>query len=491
MTVRLLFLIVLAAATLARLVLVIRAELSGTEAYLALCGWQPAVAYFDGPAGTALAVAAGVSWGAAGLWWPIFALLATLAFYFLVAPLAGTRAALGLAVLLNLLPAFNTNALTPGSAMPLTMFALGFMAAAWRGLHHDAPSWWLGAGLCAAGGLLFSYQAWFLVPGITLVLLASRRWRSRLQRPGFWLVAVPPLVMLVLLLWWNAHHDWIHFIRGTWQTALDLQWWRLPGGLARAGAAASPLVLLALAAALGFALRELTVAPKVKFLTIPVLFAVLVTGYAVLRGAPPQPAGLMTAGLALPLVAWLPGSFGRIPVRLLLSLVFLTSAAWSATQLARTRAADNVISNAVAREIDNLRRGQTVPIFLVAEDAPLASALALHLRDTTPAGPGHPPVYVLESPSADSQYAFWPRYDQFTEAPPPEPQPGTDPFTEQDGFNPFLGRTAFYLTTQPEQDLPQAISAAFASCRLLAEIALPSGRRLRVFLCSDYQTLPL
>jgi prepilin signal peptidase PulO-like enzyme (type II secretory pathway) len=139
------------------------------------------------------------------------------------------------------------NALTPGDAMPLTMFALGFMAAAWRGLHHNSISWWLGAGFCAAGGLLFSYQAWFFLPALAVVLLASRRWRSRLGGAGFWMAAVPPLVVLGMLLSWNASHDWIHFIRGTWQTALDLQWWRLTGSLWRAAGAASPLGLAVLA----------------------------------------------------------------------------------------------------------------------------------------------------------------------------------------------------------------------------------------------------
>lgn len=491
MTARLLFCIPLGLVTLARLYLVATAKLSATEAYWALCGWQPEVAYFDGPGGTPLAVAAGVALGAAGLWWPIFALLATLALFFLVAPLAGTRAALAAAVLLNLLPAFNTNALTPGDAMPLTMFALGFMAAAWRGLQHNSTSWWIGSGLCAAGALLFSYQAWFFLPALAIVLLASRRWRARLGGAGFWLATLPPLVVLGLLLSWNAAHDWIHFIRGTWQTALDLQWWRLPGGLWRATGAASPLGLAVLAAALLFALREVTVAPKAKFLVVPALLALLVTGYAVLRGEPAQPAGLMTAALALPLTAWLPAFAGRFPARVLLLLVFLTTALWTGAQLARSQPTGALLTAEVAREIEKLRSARTPPLFLIAENAPLASAVALHLEKAAPALPGHPPVYVIESPSAESQYAFWPRYDQFTDAPPPPPDPGTDPFTEQDGYNPFLGRSALYLSTQAEEVLPQAISAAFATCRLLAEITLPSGRILRVFLCSEYQTLPL
>jgi hypothetical protein len=104
---------------------------------------------------------------------------------------------------------------------------------------------------------------------------------------------------------------------------------------------------------------------------------------------------------------------------------------------------------------------------------------------------GHPPVYVVESPYADSQFALWPRYDQFVEAPKPTAEEAQDPFTEQDGTNPFLWRSALYITPQKPDNLPQAITAAFASHRLLAEITTPSGEILRVYLCSEYETLPL
>jgi len=475
-----------------RLLLVAGAELSGPEAYWALCGQQPEVAYFDGPGGTALAVAAGLSWGnTAGLLWPIFALLATLGLYRLAAPLTGRPAAVAAAVLLNLLPVFNLNAVNPGSAMPLAMFAFGFLAMAWRGLSQDSTAWWTGAGLCAAGGMFFSYQAWFFLPAIVVVMLASRRWRPRLRTAGFWLAAMSPLVAAGLLLAWNANHDWIHFIRGTWQTALDLQWSLWPAGLKQASMLASPLVLVAVVAALAFALRKIAVAPKLKFLAVPALLALLVAAYAILRGAPAQPAGLIAAGVALPLITWLPASIGRLPSRLLLSIMFATAAAWTGLHFALARPSGSDINMTVVHEIENLRAGQTSPLFLIAEDAPLASAIALHLSNATPALPGHPAVYVLESANPESQFAFWPRYDQFTEAPPAPPEPGTDPFTEQAGVNAFLGRSALYLTMETDEELPQAVSAAFASCRLLAEISLPTTRRLRVFLCSDYQTLPL
>ena len=66
-----------------------------------------------------------------------------------------------------------------------------------------------------------------------------------------------------------------------------------------------------------------------------------------------------------------------------------------------------------------------------------------------------------------------------------------DPFTEQDGTNPLLWSSALYITPQKPDNLPQAITAAFARHRLLAEITTPAGEILQVYLCSEYETLPL
>lgn len=493
-------------------------EMSPEEAYLALCGRSPAPAYFEGPPGTALCVALGVAVAGpsdlgAALAWPVFAALATLALYLLVAPLRGSRAALALAVLLNLLPAFNLATLAPGAAMPVTMFALAFMACAWRALDRGAPGWWLLAGFCAAGALLFAYGSWFLVPSLALVLLASHRWRRHLVASAFWLAALPPLAVLAALFLWNARHGWVHFIGGTWQTALAIHWSHILPGLASAAFAVSPLVLVAVAAGFVSCLRDIRVAPKAKFLAVPALAALAVAGYAVLTGCPSVVAGLAASALALPLLAWLPAGISPHQHRarnwqdrsaqllrdtpaspLFLPAVFLTAAFASFAAIARTAPPANPVSGAVVLEVEALRAAQSAeqPVFLIAENAALAAALSLHLRDTASVAAGHPPVYVVESPFADSQYALWPRYDQFLDAPPASPQDDNeDPFTEQDGANPFLGRSALYITWQAVDDLPQAVTAAFAAHRLLAEITTPSGAVLRVFLCEDYQTLPL
>lgn len=491
---RLLLLALLALVTVLRWLWLAPQDLPPTGAYLALCGTAPAVAYFDGPGATAVCAALGARWAGAGalgvaLLWPVFAVLATFALYQLVAPLAGARAATGSAVLLNLLPSFNAAAVSPTCALPLTMFALGFAACAWRALQSSSLAWWFGAGLCAAGGLLFDYLAWFFVPALTIVLLASRRWRSALREPGFWSAAAPPLAAFVWLMVWNAEHGWVHFIGGTWQTATSLDLRHLPRDIYDAAWAVSPLVLVALAAGLWFALREIRRSRQAKFLAIPALLAALIAVYLGLRGEPAQAAGLLAAALVLPALCWLP-----VPSTVL-AMVLASAALWTAVSVGATRPAAPTISPEVAREIEALRAAQTTdpaaPVFLIARDANLASALALSLPDISFATPGHPPVYVVESPYADSQYALWPRYDQFIDAPQPAADEAPDPFTEQDGANPFLWRSALYITPQTPDQLPQAITAAFAAHRLLAEISTPSGDILRVYLCAEYETLPL
>lgn len=473
--------------------------LSPDEAYLALCGFIPSFAYFDGPGGTPWLVALGVAtirpggFGAT-FFWPLLAVLASVAAYLLVSKLAGKHAALAVALLLNLLPVFNHSALHATCAMPLAAAGLVASLCAWNALERSSAAWWTAAGLCAAFGLCFSYTAWFILPALGLVLLVSHRWRTRLASAGFALAWVPPAIVYVLLLRWNHENGWVHFIGGTWRTAVSLDFSRLGPSILEAASALSPLVLIALCFACGAAARNIRISPKIKFISIPALAAFLAVIYASLRDLPSGAAGLLAAALALPLIVWLPARLGRIPSRPILVIVFASAALWCALSLPRPSSAAFVDAG-VGQQIEALRRERAdaadATPFLVAEDAPLAAALSLALPDPTAAAPGHPPVYTVESAAARSQFDLWPRYDQFVDADQPPTAAGLDPFTEQRGTNPFLGHSALYITTQQPAELPQAVTAAFADVQLLSEVATPDGRLLRVYFCSEYQTMPL
>lgn len=494
---RALFLASLLALTLARWSAGFSPSLSPQECYLALCGAQPAAAYFEGPPGTALCVAGGVlAAGASGLslLWPLFAVAATLAFIALVAPIAGRNAAYALAALLNLLPAFNSASLAPSAALPAATAALAFMACVWRALQNPSVFWWLGAGLCAAAGAMFSYLAWMLWPAALVLAFSTRRWRAAARSPALWLATIPSLLVLAAQLGWNTRHGWVHFIGGTWETATTFHRMNLPAGVWSAALAVSPLALAAIATGCARCLVSLKQSPKARFLGVPALLAAGVALYLQMRDGSPGDAGMLALCLCLPCAAWFAGeNASRATARALSAALLITSAPWTCVVLARNAAPQETFAARTADAVEALRTqkpGAQAP-FLIAEDAQLASFLALHLSDKTPAITGHPLVYVVESPCATSQYAFWPRYDAFVDAPAQPQGASADPFTEQDGTNPFVGRSALYIATAPPELLPQAITAAFAHCRLLAEIRPAQGGVLRVYLCSDYQTLPL
>lgn len=473
--------------------------LSGEESYLALCGFIPSPAYFDGPGGTPLLVASGISLAGAGgfgatFFWPVLAATASVAIYLLTSALLDRRAGAAVAVLLNLLPVFNHAALHASCAMPLTAASLMSLLCAWRAVDSKSVAWWFVAGLCVAFGLLFSYAALFFFPVMGLVLSTSHRWRRQLLSVGFWLAWIPSIAVCVVLLCWNAQHDWVHFIGSTWRSTLTLRWSELGASLTQAGTATTPFVLFVLLFATAFAARRVGSSPRTKFLLIPASAAFLAAAYAALRGLPTVTPGLLAASLTLPLIALLPVRIAGASTRIVLSFVYFTAAVWCAATLTRpatTSLVDQDVGHEVAAIRAELAAHDAKPLFLIAEDAPLAAALALALPDDAPAEPGHPPVYTVESAAARSQFDLWPRYDQFVEAK-TEPSPaGLDPFTEQDGANPFIGRSALFITTQLPDDLPQAISAAFGTVEAPREIKAPDGRILRIYLCSDYQTMPL
>lgn len=475
-------------------------ELPANDAYLVLCGAHPDVAYFDGPAGVPLCVYAGIRIAGinalgAGLAWPLFAFWATIAMYLLVQRTTGVRAAFSGAVAINLLPAFNQAAIEPGPAMPAVLFSLLFAASAWHALDRNALIWWSAAGLCAAAALLFSFTTWFLLPALAVVLMASHRWRGELSRPGFWLAALMPLALAIVFLHWNSTHGWIHFIGQTWRSALSVDLSHSGSALSDICASFTPFLAPLLLAGMAVGLSKARLGRSAKFLVVPAFVAALQAAYMLLRGNTGTTELLIAGTLAIPLLSLLPAQVGKLPTQRLASAAFIAAAAWTSFMLATNRPKLPDISTAVAAQVEELRKDQSAnraqPVFLIAQNAQLASALAVHLTDTSFVKPGHPAVYVLESPYADSQFAFWPRYDQFVDAPEKAVSESPDPFTEQAGVNEFLGRTALFVGTVDPGELPQAVTAAFGAVRLLAEITTPSGGTLRVYLCSDYSTLPL
>ena len=133
-------------------------------------------------------------------------------------------------------------------------------------------------------------------------------------------------------------------------------------------------------------------------------------------------------------------------------------------------------------------------LFLIADERHRASEISFYLRDKRVEGPGHPPVYLVESQDLINQFSFWPRYDQFVDAPARPGQSPDETFTEQKGENPFMGRSALLIRNYGKNP-PHNIRAAFESTEAVGTIELKRfGQHVRywqVFLCRHYRTLPL
>ena len=85
-------------------------------------------------------------------------------------------------------------------------------------------------------------------------------------------------------------------------------------------------------------------------------------------------------------------------------------------------------------------------VFMIADERDRASELSFYLRDKRVEGPGHPPVYIVESQDIQNQFSFWPRYDEFVDAPRrSRREPEGDIYTEESGVNLFAGRSALYI----------------------------------------------
>ena len=152
-----------------------------------------------------------------------------------------------------------------------------------------------------------------------------------------------------------------------------------------------------------------------------------------------------------------------------------------------TAAVENIRGNLEAKLGEKL--------FLIADERDRASEISFYLRDKRTEAPGHPPVYIIESQAMVNQFSFWPRYDEFVDAPTRITPPGEDVYSEEKGINLFVGRSALFIREGEKGDVPRNIRVAFQSTEPVGTIEVRRhGDRIRlwqVFLCRGYRTLPL
>ena len=109
-------------------------------------------------------------------------------------------------------------------------------------------------------------------------------------------------------------------------------------------------------------------------------------------------------------------------------------------------------------------------LFLIADERDRAAEISFYLRDKRIEGAGHPPVYIVESQDLQNQFSFWPRYDEFIEQPSRVVPSPNEIYTEENGINPFVNRSALYVQEGNKEHAPHNIRAGFQSTERVATI---------------------
>jgi len=459
-------------------------DVAPQEAYFWLCSTRLAPGFFDGPPGTALLVALCEQSGLPSLFlarmlWPALALVATAFAWLLAKEMFDERAAAWTALALNLIPAFNVGATVIGSAMPSLAFSLAgiwSVRRAWDG--HRA--FWLLAGALFAIATAFRYEAVLPAIGLIIVTLASSRHRARADVAGAaWVCAA-----LALALWsplrWNAALEWIPIAGGTVRTMWEFRWLAFPATLTSDNVSVIGLLILVGGGVL--MLRDARLHERSRFLFAACGFSLAWWLYFSLRGERSGGAALLAAG---PILVFLSSRAARYPSARIVALAVCLAAAGLSIWALQTSVEGRSAWRSLAADLQSSTRelpASESQGFFIAEDAESASILGWLLRKNERTV--YPPVFVPESPGFPNQFGVWPSYADFVDSP-----VVVDEYfaKEQQGVNPFVGRHAIFLGS----DLPQTIDGAFEQTTPLRQITMPGGRKFTIYLCLNYQTLPL
>jgi hypothetical protein len=321
---------------------------------------------------------------------------------------------------------------------------------------------------------------------------------------------------------WNAQHSWITLThlrsRGNIDTAFDASFWRqMKEPFEFLGAhlgVYSPLIFIAMMMALWWSRNEAARKFKPRFLALFALPLLAMYGLLSLKKAGQAnwtaPA-FVSLGILAPALwheavernaRWKKFAVTALVVGMVMSFAILGTDAIRAARIPFPYKLDPSARlrgwKTTAITVNDFRkkfeRDTGKPAFLIGNKSQTASLLSFYLPDPRTEGPGHPPVYTPESQDIESEFAFWPRYDEFV-ATPPGSKPAEEYYTEEQGVNLFTGRNALYISDEVNDLPPSAIERGFERVEMIALLdirrrGLPL-RTVRIFACYNYRTISL
>jgi hypothetical protein len=513
------------ALTAIRLSMLTTTDLEFDEAHYWMWSERLAPAYFSKGPGVAFVMRASTAIFGANefgvrFFSPVLAAGTSLLLFYFARRLFSANAGLWAVLAVNTTPIFNIGAFLM-TIDPLSIFFwLASMFTFWLALEKSPRfSWhWLITGLLIGLGFLCKYTNALELISVVLVLALAPRLRQQFARPGLYLLlgvfaicTVPPIV-------WNAQHAWITLThlrsRGSLEQGFGFHPVELLTFLGEHFLSYSPLLFLGLAWGVIGSWRRINQQFKVLFLMwfgLPVFIFYLLL--SINKAAAPNWDALSLLGFGLLALyfwrerieasAWVRGGAAvAVVLGLFMSVIALdTDVLQSAgLHLWRSDPSDRMrgwrsATAAVEKLRGDLERKLGDKLFLIADARDRASEISFYLRDKRREGPGHPPVYIVESQAMLNQFSFWPRYDEFVETKPGVPRAEEEIYSEEEGVNPFVGRSALFIRDGEKERVPHNIRAAFQSSEPVGTIEVRRYgkvvRRWQVFLCRSYRPLPL
>src|SRR5689334_11692366 len=510
--------------TLVRLSMLGSTDLEFDEAHYWMWSERLAPGYFSKGPGIAFVIRAstaifGSTEFGVRFWSPILAGCTSLLLFYFGKRLFNETVGLWSVIAFNVTPIFNIGAFVITTDCLSIFFWLAAMYTFWIAVEKSPrfSFWWPLTGLLIGFGFLGRFTNAFEIVCVLLVLVFAPRLRQEFKRPGlysllavFVICTIPPIV-------WNAQHAWItttHLrTRGGLGENVGIHWLEPLKFLGQHFIFYSPLLFGAVAWAVIARCRRINQQFKILFLFwfgLPVMAFYFLLSFN--EDATPNWDAVSFIGFGLLAVqywcerenlsrAWKATGMAAILLGFAISLFSLDTDIFRSVGLPffRSDPSDRWRGwKSMTEEVERIRNEQESKLgeklFLIADERHRASEISFYLKDKRVEGPGHPPCYIIESQDLVNQFSFWPRYDQFVEAPANPNQTSDDAFPEQKGVNPFVGRSAL-LIRNAGKNPPHNIRAAFESTEHLGRIELKRfGRHVRywdVFLCRHYRTLPL
>ncbi len=515
-----LFVIIL---TAIRLAMIGTRDLEFDEAHYWLWSDRLAPAYFTKGPAVALAIRAATSLFGANEFGvrclsPVLAAGTSLLLFYLGRRLFSGAAALWLVIALNVTPIFTWGAYLM-TIDPLSIFFwTASMFTFWLAIEKSPQFsfYWPLTGLLIGFGFLSKYTNALELISVLLVLVLAPRLRQEFKKPGLYSLLVLFIACTIPPIVWNAQHAWVtvgHLeTKGGLTNGVGVHLLEPFKFLGEHFIFYSPLLFLILALGVVKSFRRINQQLKILYLFwfgAPVfVFYLLLSINKV--AAPNWDAlafigfGLLAAGIWKDRLESSEWTHRWAAIAAAIALCMSAFAIDSdllhsfGLNLARRDPSNRLRGWQTATEaVENLRKEWEAKLgeqmFLIADDRDRASEVSFYLHEKRLAGPGHPPVYLVESQDLLNQFSLWPRYDEFVAS--DEKRNDDDQPYSEGGVNLFTGRSALFIRDGEHGSLVHNIKAAFTSAEPVALLQVTRYgkpiRTWRIFLCRQYRTLPL